>query len=108
MNNYYLACLIALMSVGSSLSLAASLFGDHTCKQWAVLDYATKKSWTNAFLAPLSLTYQGIQKTSKDHYNDNPLSYENAIDNINNYCLLHVEEEATAGALHYLETLSEK
>ena len=97
------------LTLGSSvLTQAASLFGDHSCKDWGNLEFATKKSWTNAFLAPLSLTYQSIQKTRKDNYNDDPLSYTKAIESIDNFCKAQPEQDASAGAMHYLKILSEE
>jgi hypothetical protein len=72
------------------------------------LEYATKKSWSNAFLAPLSLTYQGIQKTRKDNYNDDPLSFEKAIESIDSFCKTQPEQDASAGAMNFLKKLSEQ
>ncbi len=104
----FLSCLLSLLLLSPRVTQAASLFGDHTCKDWGGLEYATKKSWTNAFLAPLSLTYQSIQKTRKDNYNDDPLSFAKAIDSIDNFCRTQPEQDASAGAMQYLKNLSEE
>ncbi len=103
-----LFCLLSVSALTTKPAQAASLFGDHSCKDWGGLDYATKKAWTNAFLAPLSLTYQSIQKTRKDNYNDDPLSYARAIESIDSFCRTQPELEASAGAMHYLKILSEE
>lgn len=103
-----IASLLFCMIGSPALTQAASLFGDHSCKDWGGLDHATKKAWTNAFLAPLSLTYQSIQKTRKDNYNDDPLSYARAIESIDNFCRTQPELEASAGAMNYLKILSEE
>jgi len=42
---------------------AASLLGDLSCQAWTDLAYPRKKTWTNAFLAPLSLAHQGLERT---------------------------------------------
>jgi hypothetical protein len=99
-------CLLNLMLINPMHVQAASLFGDHSCKDWGGMDYAAKKVWANAFLAPLSLTYQAIQKTGKDNYNDDPESSSNAVTSINNFCLAQPELDASAGAMNYLKILS--
>ncbi len=109
--NTHTKLIVALLSLTLGcpvISQAASLFGDHSCKDWGNLEYATKKSWTNAFLAPLSLTYQSIQKTRKDNYNDDPLSYAKAIESIDNFCKTQSAQDASAGAMQYLKNLSEE
>lgn len=110
LNCYYLVIAVLLIQMlwSPMITQAASLFGDHTCKDWSGLEYATKKSWTNAFLAPLSLTYRSIQKTRKDNYNDDPLSYEKAIESIDNFCRTQPEQDASTGAMNFLKKLSEE
>lgn len=100
--------LLSFVVLHSSQVQAASLFGDYSCKDWGGLDYAAKKVWANAFLAPLSLTYQSIQKTRKDNYNDDPDSSNNAVASINHFCLAQPELDASAGAMNYLKILSEE
>ncbi len=107
-NNKAIAVLLSFTLCSPIITQAASLFGDHSCKDWGNLEYATKKSWTNAFLAPLSLTYQSIQKTRKDNYNDDPLSYAKAIESIDNFCKTQSAQDASAGAMQYLKNLSEE
>lgn len=107
-NHKAIAVLLSFTLCNPIITQAASLFGDHSCKDWGSLEYATKKSWSNAFLAPLSLTYQGIQKTAKDNYNDDPLSFEKAIQSIDNFCKTQPEQDASAGAMNFLKKLSEQ
>jgi hypothetical protein len=54
------------------------------------------------------LTYQGIQKTAKDNYNDDPLSYVKAVESIDNFCKAQPEQDASAGAMNFLKKLSEQ
>lgn len=85
---------------------AKSLFGDYSCSDWGKLENASKKLWANAFFAPLSLTYKSIKKINKDHYNDDPNSFESAIDSINSFCELHPDSDVNSGAAKYLKILS--
>ena len=85
----------------------ASLFGDHSCRHWHGLEYAQKRTWTNAFLAPLSLTLKGLQKSKEDKYNDDPNAHVAAIQNINTFCLNHPDLGASDAAGRYLKELFE-
>ena len=84
---------------------AASLFGDLSCQAWTDLDYSRKKTWTNAFLAPLSLTHQGLKKTGPDRYNDDPIAFEPAIASIDKFCLSSPKLGPAEGAVSYLDGL---
>jgi hypothetical protein len=84
---------------------AASLFGDLSCQAWADLDYSRKKTWTNAFLAPLSLTHQGLERTKQDQYNDDPKAFELAIVSIDKFCRAHPKLGPADGAISYLNEL---
>ncbi len=64
-----------------------------------------KKTWTNAFLAPLSLTHQGLKKNAPDRYNDDPNASEPAIASIDSFCLLHPKLGPAEGAVSYLDAL---
>jgi hypothetical protein len=86
-------------------SHGTSLFGDHACTSWQSLGYAQKGTWTNAFLAPLSLTLKGVQKSKEDKYNDDPKAHETAITSIDAFCLNHPEMNAADGAGRYLKKL---
>ena len=88
-------------------SKAASLFGDLSCEAWVGLDQPTKKTWTNAFLAPLSLTYQGLARTQQDRYNDDPKAVDPAIVSIDTFCLSHPKLSPAEGAISYLNSLIE-
>jgi hypothetical protein len=70
---------LILLALWGFFCHAESLFGDYSCRQWRLLPYAEKKTWSNAFFAPLSLTYKGLQKSQTDKYNDDPRAYEAAI-----------------------------
>jgi hypothetical protein len=101
------------ISVGFSLLLgvlvaatAASLFGDFSCKDWSQLEYSRKKTWANAFLAPLSLTIQGLTRTEQDPYNDNPDAFAPAIQSIDKFCASEPQKGASDGAASYLSTLT--
>ncbi len=84
---------------------AASLFGDPSCEDWSRMNAQKKTQWTNAFLAPLSLTYQGLQRTGPDQYNDDAKAAERAILSIDNYCHDHPEQVPADGAAAYLKSL---
>ena len=86
-------------------STAASLFGDLTCQTWADLDYSRKKTWTNAFLAPLSLTHQGLERTKPDRYNEDSRAFEPAIASIDKFCLSNPKLSPADGAASYLNSL---
>jgi hypothetical protein len=86
-------------------ALGASLFGDHSCQSWQGLVYSEKRAWTNAFLAPLSLTIKGLQKSKEDKYNDDPKAHEPAIIDLDAYCLKHPDSGAADGAGRYLKKL---
>lgn len=88
-------------------STAASLFGDLYCEAWSDLDQPTKKTWTNAFLAPLSLTHQGLARTKQDRYNDDPKAVDPAIVSIDTFCLSHPKNSPADGAIAYLNALIE-
>ena len=96
--------LAALTCATANLS-AASLFGDLSCQSWADLEYPRKKAWTNAFLAPLSLTHQGLERTKQDRYNDDPNASDPAIVSIDKFCVSHPELGPADGAAAYLNGL---
>ena len=95
------------LAMCSATSHGASLFGDHTCQHWRDLEFGEKRTWTNAFLAPLSLTIKGLQKSKVDKYNDDPKAHEAAIRDIDEFCLNHPDLRAADGAGHYLKKLLE-
>jgi len=99
---------VVLCSCFSATSPAASLFGDFSCQTWAELPYSKKRIWTNAFLAPLSLTYQGLERTKPDRYNDDPNAADPAIKSIDSFCLLHQELGPADAAVSYLNGLIEQ
>ncbi len=84
----------------------ASLFGDFSCKDWGNLEHDRKKIWANAFLAPLSLTIQGLKRAQEDPYNDDATAAEPAIRSIDSFCLSHPHEGASDGAAGYLSKLT--
>ncbi len=98
-------CLVIFVGVTAD-SRAASLFGDFSCTDWGNLEYSRKKNWANAFLAPLSLTIQGLKRAEQDPYNDDPNAVEPAIRSINEFCLLHPHEGASDGAASYISKLT--
>lgn len=95
------------LALSAPTSHGASLFGDHSCASWHQLEYAEKRTWTNAFLAPLSLTLKGLQKSKTDQYNDNPKAHEAAIIGIDAFCSNHPDLGAADGAGRYLNKLIE-
>jgi hypothetical protein len=102
-----LVLLMALACAGVNAT-AASLFGDLSCQAWTDLAYPRKKTWTNAFLAPLSLTHQGLERTKPDRYNDDPNAVDPAIASIDSFCLLNPKLGPADGAVAYLNALIEK
>ena len=84
---------------------ATSLFGDLSCQAWANLEHSKKRTWTNAFLAPLSLTHQGLKKSAPDRYNDDPNAAEPAIASIDRFCLSNPKLGPAEGAVAYLDAL---
>ncbi len=84
---------------------AVSLFGDHACADWGKLDIATKKTWANAFLAPLSMAHEDRRKTGTDKYNDEPRAADAAVAGIDRFCVAHPERGAADGAADYLSSL---
>jgi len=66
-----------------------------------------KKTWTNAFLAPLSLTHQGLERKKQDRYNDDPNAYDLAILSIDKFCLSYPKLGPADGAAAYLNALIE-
>ena len=99
--------LLAVLACAAVNSTAASLFGDLSCEAWAYLDQPTKKTWTNAFLAPLSLTHQGLERSKQDRYNDDPNAVEPAVVSIDNFCIAHPQQSPADGAIAYLNALIE-
>jgi hypothetical protein len=87
---------------------AASLFGDLSCQAWNDMEHSRKKTWTNAFLAPLSLTHQGLKKSAPDRYNDDPNASEPAIVSIDKFCLSNPQLGPADGAVSYLDALISK
>ena len=98
-------CLFVLISTIMNAS-AASLFGDFSCKDWGELEHSRKKNWANAFLAPLSLTIQGLKRAEQDPYNDDPQAVEPAVRGINAFCLENPHSGASDGAASYLRELT--
>lgn len=96
----------ALFVLFVSETRPASLFGDLSCNDWGALEHSRKKTWTNAFLAPLSLTIQGLKRADQDPYNDDPNSVKPAIRSIDKFCLSHPREGAADGAASYLKNLT--
>ena len=103
------AVLIGLLALAMSTGLAtgASLFGDPTCQDWGRFDYQKKRAWANAFFAPLSLTFKGLQKSKEDKYNDNPKAHEAAINSLDDFCLSHPNSGVQDAAGVYLKKLFE-
>jgi len=99
--------LLSALSCVTAHSSAASLFGDLSCQSWADLEYPRKKAWTNAFLAPLSLTHQGLERKKQDRYNDDPNAYDPAILSIEKFCLSYPKLGPADGAAAYLNSLLE-
>jgi hypothetical protein len=99
--------MLAALTCATTNSAAVSLFGDLSCQSWADLDYPRKKAWTNAFLAPLSLTHQGLERTKQDRYNDDPKAFEPAIASIDKFCFSYPKLGPADGAAAYLNTLIE-
>ncbi len=97
---------LAVVACVGGGAAAGSLFGDHSCQAWIKLEYPSKKRWANAFLAPLSLTYQGLQRTGPDKYNDDANGFEPAILSIDNFCQSHPDQGSADGAAAYLSTLT--
>ncbi len=103
----YLTCLYLIVLIFTTMDTrAASLFGDFSCKDWGELEHSRKKTWANAFLAPLSLTIQGLKRAKQDPYNDDPNADEPAIRSIDTFCLSHPHAGASDGAASYLSTLT--
>lgn len=102
-------CLKVLLGLAmwsaATLSPAASLFGDHTCPQWLNLANAEKRTWANAFLAPLSLTYKGIYKRQTDPYNDDPAAAVAAVKGMDSFCRARPEMGAGDAAAAHLKKL---
>lgn len=97
--------LLLTLACASVNATAASLFGDLSCQSWADLDYPRKKIWANAFLAPLSLTHQGLERSKQDRYNDDANAVEPAVVSIDNFCLLQPQQSPADGAIAYLNGL---
>jgi hypothetical protein len=106
-NRIHLILGVLAMTISGQTAHGASLFGDHSCQHWHGLGYGEKRAWTNAFLAPLSLTIKGLQKSKEDKYNDDPKAYEAAIMNMDAFCLSHPELSAPDAAGQYLKKLFE-
>jgi hypothetical protein len=96
--------LLALAMSGAAAQ-AGSLFGDHSCLRWLGLEYVEKRTWTNAFMAPLSLTMKGLHKSPVDPYNDDPKAHQPAIRYIDAFCLSHPGVGASEAAGRYLKKL---
>ncbi len=62
-------------------------------------------TWANAFLAPLSLTHQGLERSKQDRYNDDANAVEPAVVSIDNFCLLQPQQSPADGAIAYLNGL---
>ena len=101
----WILVLLVVLACTALNSTAASLFGDQTCQTWADLDYSRKKTWTNAFLAPLSLTHQGLERTKPDRYNEDSKAFEPAIASIDKFCLSNPKLSPADGAASYLNSL---
>jgi hypothetical protein len=99
--------ILTALTCATANSSAASLFGDLSCQSWAELEYPRKKTWTNAFLAPLSLTHQGLERKKQDRYNDDPNAYDPAILSIDKFCLSYPKLGPADGAAAYLNALIE-
>lgn len=101
------AC-VAMLACLTLDARAASLFGDFSCKDWSELQQDRKQRWANAFLAPLSLTIQGLKRAADDPYNDDPNAVEPAIRSIDKFCLSQPHQGASDGAALYLSELTGK
>ncbi len=99
--------ILAALACTAVNTTAAGLFGDLSCQTCADLDYPSKKTWTNAFLAPLSLTHQGLARTKQDRCNDDPNASDPAIISIDKFCVSHPKLGPAEGAIAYLNELIE-
>lgn len=103
----HLTCVFVCVLISSIMDTrAASLFGDFSCKDWGELEHSRKKTWADAFLAPLSLTIQGLKRAEHDPYNDDPHAVEPALRSIDTFCVLHPQAGASDGAASYLSRLT--
>ena len=98
---------LLVVTMSAQTAHGASLFGDPSCQSWLGLGHVEKRAWTNAFLAPLSLTLKGLLKSKEDKYNDDPKADEAAISCIDAFCLSHPDLRAADGAGHHLKKLFE-
>lgn len=103
---FFAAAFLMLLAGFTGDASAASLFGDFSCKDWGELQHDKKQRWANAFLAPLSLTIQGLKRAEDDPYNDDPNAVEPAIRSIDKFCLSQPQQGASDGAALYLSELT--
>jgi hypothetical protein len=103
----YAGLVLCLTLMTSPVAHGASLFGDYSCQRWRGTEAAEKRTWTNAFLSPLSLTMKGLHKNKEDKYNDDPHAFLSAIRYIDAFCMSHPDLGASDAAGRYLKKLLE-
>ena len=86
-------------------AMAGSLFGDPACETWPSMDIEAKRTWTLAFLAPLSMAHEDRQKTGEDKFNSRAQAAERAMTSIDGYCVANPGKTAADGAAAHLESL---
>lgn len=84
---------------------AGSLFGDPACESWPAMDIEARRTWTLAFLAPLSMAYETRQKTGEDKFNYKAEAAERAMTSIDGFCTANPAQTAADGAAAHLESL---
>ncbi|MFM1906528.1 MAG: hypothetical protein RLZZ591_205 [Pseudomonadota bacterium] len=100
-----LICGLMVIAMHGPAAPGASLFGDHSCQTWGGLRIDEKHAWTNAFFAPLSLTFKGLYKSKEDKFNDDPKAKEAATRSIDGYCADHPDSGVSSAAGLHLKKL---
>ncbi len=99
------AASIIVTAASASCAVAGTLFGEPACETWPTMSAESTRTWTLAFLAPLSMAYETRQKTGEDKFNYKAEAAERAMASIDSFCKDNPGKTAADGAAPYLESL---
>jgi hypothetical protein len=96
---------MVILVLTSHHSHAQNLFGNPSCSGWSTWGKAEKTTWLNAFLVPLNLTNVARKKPKEDQFSK-LTSLDSAVVYVNTYCNSNPEDQASVGAIQFLDQLT--
>ena len=101
----FMTSLFVIFSLFATHANSQNLFGNPSCLNWKTTSKLEKTTWLNAFLAPLNLTNISRKKLTEDKFSKLP-SLDSAVQYVDHFCEINVNEFASLGAIQFLDKLT--